>query len=239
VLQYGDLTDSTNLIRIIQLSQLLEKLKSCSHQLIADIIDALSASLLSDEAQVLKGALIGDLVETHGMVKLQGRVSHSGSCPLTDFLPCDVCRLHGDRSSADLYEIGRTPLWILRHHPDPAPLVGWLLLDARRHVGGPVGFNADEAADWGCSVQQACRLIKHLTGCDRVYAIAFGEGASHLHLHLIPRSAAEPSTEAWAVADLYRAVTSGERKAADAAQVFALVHKGRQLWPSLESRILR
>jgi diadenosine tetraphosphate (Ap4A) HIT family hydrolase len=86
-------------------------------------------------------------------------------------------------------------------------------------------------------VQHACRIIKRLTGCDRVYVMAFGEGAPHLHLHLIPRSAAEPTTEAWAVADLYRAVTSGERKAADAAQVYAFVHQSRQLWPPLERRI--
>mgnify|MGYP006303469619 CR=1 FL=1 len=38
-----------------QFSQLFEKLKACSHQLIADIIDALFASLVSDEAQVFKG----------------------------------------------------------------------------------------------------------------------------------------------------------------------------------------
>ena len=48
------------------------------------------------------------------------------------------------------------------------------------------------------------RLVKHVSGCDRVYAIAFGEGARHLHLHLIPRCNGIPETEAWAVADLYR-----------------------------------
>ena len=102
-------------------------------------------------------------------------------------------------------------------------------------MGGPVDFNADEAVDWGCSVQQACRLVLRLTGCDRVYAIAFGEGARHLHLHLIPRSAAEAATEAWAVADLYREVNARERPAADPARVSALVKQGRRLWPSLSS----
>lgn len=155
---------------------------------------------------------------------------------MSDLLHCEICRLHQDQSSADHYEIYRGPLWILRHHPDPAPLVGWFLLDARRHLGGPVDFNADEAADWGGSVQQACRLVKHLTGCDRVYVIAFGEGARHLHLHLVPRYVEDQATEAWAVADLYRAVILGERNPADPVQVSNLVRRGRHVWPTLGSK---
>ena len=53
------------------------------------------------------------------------------------------------------YEIARTPHWVLRHHPDPSPLVGWLFLDTVRHVGGPADFTPDEAAAWGPAVQEA------------------------------------------------------------------------------------
>jgi diadenosine tetraphosphate (Ap4A) HIT family hydrolase len=154
---------------------------------------------------------------------------------VSDSFLCSICRLHRDRQAVQRYEIGRGPLWILRHHPAPAPLAGWLLLDAGRHLCGPIGFNAHEAADWGGSVQKASRLVQKLTGCDRVYAIAFGEGAQHLHLHLIPRFAADPPSEAWAVADLYRAVIAGELVAADPLQVSALVQQGRLLWPALHS----
>ena len=59
---------------------------------------------------------------------------------------CKVCHLHQDKSAAERYAISRGLYWILRHHPDPAPLAGWLLLDAQRHIGGPISFNADEAA---------------------------------------------------------------------------------------------
>jgi diadenosine tetraphosphate (Ap4A) HIT family hydrolase len=155
---------------------------------------------------------------------------------VTDSLPCSICRLHQDPHAAQRYEISRGPLWILRHHPDPAPLVGWLLLDACRHHGAPISFNSEEAADWGCAVQQASLLLQQLTGCDRVYAIAFGEGARHLHLHLIPRFASDPASEAWAVADLYRAMTAGERAGADPLEVSALVQQGRILWSGLNSK---
>jgi diadenosine tetraphosphate (Ap4A) HIT family hydrolase len=143
---------------------------------------------------------------------------------------CGVCRLHGDSDARQRWQIGGDDLWLLRHHPDPAPLAGWLLLDSARHLGGPVDFTSVEAAAWGRAVQAASRLVRQLTGCERVYAIAFGEGARHLHQHLIPRHAAEEASEAWAVADLYRAVADGRRPAADPAAVEALVQRARTLW---------
>ena len=143
---------------------------------------------------------------------------------------CPICRLHGDAALRSAYEIGRGPLWLLRHHADPAPLPGWLLLDSCRHFGGPMAFNDREAAVWGLAVRAASALVVELTGCDRVYAIAFGEGAPHLHLHLIPRFAGDPHTPAWSVADHYRAVEAGERPAADPAAVRTLVERARQRW---------
>ena len=132
----------------------------------------------------------------------------------SDHLPvcledCAICELHSDVVRLSEVEIWRNPLWLLRHHPGPSPLLGWCLLDARRHIAGPIDFVDEEAREWGNVVQKASRLIQHLTGCDRVYAIAFGEGARHLHLHLIPRFEEDQRSEAWSVADLYRDVEAG------------------------------
>ena len=135
----------------------------------------------------------------------------------------------------EAYEIGRGELWLLRHHPDPAPLAGWLLLDARRHLGGPLAFSDQEAEAWGSAVRHASQLVQQLTACERVYAIAFGEGAPHLHLHLIPRFAADPTSAAWSVADLYRAVVAGERPPADPERLRELVAQARLL---VESALL-
>ena len=141
--------------------------------------------------------------------------------------PCPICRIHHDPAARGAYEIGRGSHWLLRHHPDPAPLVGWLLLDSLRHVAGPVDFNDQEAASWGLAVRYASALLKELTGCDRVYAIAFGEGAPHLHLHLIPRFADDPRTSAWLVADHYRAVAATELEPAPPEQLTDLVDRAR------------
>ncbi|MCP9806371.1 diadenosine tetraphosphate hydrolase [Cyanobium sp. T1B-Tous] len=150
--------------------------------------------------------------------------SPSGALPA-----CAICAIHHDASSRGLYEIGRGGRWLLRHHPEPAPLLGWLMLDSCRHLGGPADFTPLEAQAWGPAVQWASALVRELTGCDRVYAIAFGEGAPHLHLHLIPRFAQDPQTAAWSVADHYRAVAAGERAAAPSAQVADLVMRARDL----------
>jgi len=143
--------------------------------------------------------------------------------------PCAICQLHGDGTGAAAWEIARGNLWLLRHHPEPAPLAGWLLLDARRHLAGPLAFNDQEARAWGAAVRHASQLVQRLTGCERVYAIAFGEGAPHLHLHLIPRFASDPASAAWNVADLYRAMVAGARPPADGAGVRELVAAARGL----------
>ena len=142
---------------------------------------------------------------------------------------CAICQLHAEGDRTGAREIARGELWILRHHPEPAPLAGWLLLDARRHLTGPLAFDDREAKAWGPAVRHASQLVQRLTGCEWVYAIAFGEGAPHLHLHLIPRFAADPASAAWSVADLYRAVVAGERPAADPARVRELVAAAREL----------
>ena len=140
---------------------------------------------------------------------------------------CAICRLHDDPSFCDRYEIHRTDHWVLRHHPDPAPLTDWLLLNSLRHCPGPIDFQADEAVSWGIVLRDSSALVLELTGCERVYAIAFGEGAQHLHLHLIPRFISDSSTMSWAVADHYRAVADGRLSGADPGSVRDLVLRAR------------
>lgn len=126
--------------------------------------------------------------------------SPHGATPGAPSPACGVCRLHGDPDARQRWQIGGDDLWLLRHHPDPAPLAGWLLLDSARHLGGPVDFTSAEAAAWGRAVQAVSRLVR------------------------------QEASEAWAVADLYRAVADERRPAADPAAVEALVQRARTLW---------
>ena len=146
---------------------------------------------------------------------------------------CAICALHRDADHLESHEIWRSDLWLLRHHPGPAPLAGWCLLDARRHCGGPMEFAPKEAREWGLVVQQASRLVQRVSGCDRVYAIAFGEGARHLHLHLIPRESGDARTTAWGVADHYRNVEEGRTIPASDAKVRDWLVRARAMAPDL------
>jgi diadenosine tetraphosphate (Ap4A) HIT family hydrolase len=115
----------------------------------------------------------------------------------------------------------------VRHHLLPAPIAGWAFLCAVRHVQGPADLDDAEADGFGRALRAASRAVRAATGCDRVYAIAFGQGAPHLHVHLVPRFDAEPASAAWKVADWYRAVERGERAPADPARVHDAVARLR------------
>lgn len=94
-------------------------------------------------------------------------------------------------------------------------------------------FVPEESREWGLVVQQASRLVQRVSGCDRVYAIAFGEGARHLHLHLIPRESGDARTTAWGVADHYRNVEEGRTIAASDAKVRDWMARARAMAPDL------
>ena len=71
-----------------------------------------------------------------------------------------ICALHRDAAMTERYEVVRSDFWVLRHHPDPAPLLGWFLLDSLRHCPGPLDFTTNEAAEWGHAVQKASQLVQ-------------------------------------------------------------------------------
>ena len=58
--------------------------------------------------------------------------------------------------------------------------------------------------------------------------ILFGEGAQHVHAHLIPRDPLQSGTAAWEIADWYRAVDSGKRAAAPTHEVARAVQRVRE-----------
>ena len=141
---------------------------------------------------------------------------------------CGICAIHADAAGHGHWECHRGERWIVRHHPEPAPLPGWTFLCTVRHVQGAADLTDAEAAELGTALRTVSRAVRDVTGCDRVYAIAFGQGAPHLHVHLVPRFDREEGTRAWNVADWYRAVERGERPPADPAAVADVVVRLRQ-----------
>ncbi len=77
------------------------------------------------------------------------------------------------------------------------------------------------------------RAIRVAVGVPRVYVVMFGEGAQHLHAHLIPRDPGRAGTSAWEIADWYRAVESGQRESATDLDIARIITRVRDEMPSV------
>lgn len=150
--------------------------------------------------------------------------------PATPVQPgaCGVCALHAQAGGPPL-AVWTDGTWLVRHHAHPAPLAGWFLLDSVRCVRNPADFSAAEAASFGAVLQRVTRAVREACSVPRTYTIMFGEGAPHLHAHIVPRDPAEPESCAWSVADLYRAVEQGLRVPAHPDAVDAVMARVRSL----------
>lgn len=141
---------------------------------------------------------------------------------------CAVCEQHAAARTAGhvLWTDGR---FLVMHHPEPSPLAGWLRLDAVDHVGGVADLSDEDAARFGVLHARIAACMKQALGVDRVYSIAFGESARHLHMHLVPRRADRDDLAAWALADGYRACMRDPSIAADRAAVHEVRDRFRAL----------
>ena len=133
---------------------------------------------------------------------------------------CSVCAAHEPRAELVAWE---SPRWILRHHPHPAPLCGWFLLCSRRHAASAADLDTAEEGEFARVLGACMRALRTCARVPRVYVVMFGEGAPHLHAHLVPRDPSCGGTSAWAVADWYRAVERGERAPADSDAVDGII----------------
>lgn len=141
---------------------------------------------------------------------------------------CGVCALHARQGGPPLLA-WTDGTWLVRHHAHPAPLAGWFLLDSVRCVRNAADFDPAEAASFGQVLQRVTRAVREACEVPRTYTIMFGEGAPHLHAHIVPRNPAEPASCAWSVADLYRDVERGARAPADPGAVDAIVARVRSI----------
>jgi diadenosine tetraphosphate (Ap4A) HIT family hydrolase len=103
--------------------------------------------------------------------------------------------------------------WKLVRHADPSPLAGWMMIVAREHRAGPDALDDVEQSELGQVISAVAGAARLVTGCERTYLISFNEAVPHVHVHVVPRFASDPTTTSWALADRYRATTRGESAA--------------------------
>jgi diadenosine tetraphosphate (Ap4A) HIT family hydrolase len=101
--------------------------------------------------------------------------------------------------------------WFLKPHAAPCPVAGWCVLELVRPCPTLDALTPDESRDMGAHIRRVSAAIRAVTGCERVYLLAFAEAHRQVHVHLVPRHETDDSSKAWALADLYRAVAAGSR----------------------------
>lgn len=129
---------------------------------------------------------------------------------------CVIC----ERESSDEEPPGgwvlRTDLWsacVAEGWEAP----GWLFLELRRHVDGPMGMDDTEAAELGVLLTRLTAAIQAVTDAERVYLIAYGETFPHFHMLLMPRLPFAPDDERGPALFLKRDELVDPRAAAETA----------------------
>jgi histidine triad (HIT) family protein len=70
--------------------------------------------------------------------------------------------------------------------------LGHLLVEPRRHAAGLADLTDDEARAVGWWCAHASRALRTAAGAVHVYAAVIGDGAPHLHVHLLLRYPGTP-----------------------------------------------
>ncbi|MEU5719995.1 HIT family protein [Streptomyces sp. NPDC020403] len=86
--------------------------------------------------------------------------------------------------------------WRVAHAFDTA-VPGWLVLLPRRHVTAVHDLTDAEAFTLGRWQVGLSRALRDVTGCDKTYVVQFAEaeGFSHVHFHIVPRTADLPQEQ--------------------------------------------
>ena len=81
-------------------------------------------------------------------------------------------------------------LWTVNHLIAPAPILGWLVLQSRRHIEALREMTADEQRQMAQLMSYVDSTIRSILAPSKVYVCLFAESVQcpHLHFHFIPRA---------------------------------------------------
>ncbi len=110
---------------------------------------------------------------------------------------CKACEMTERR------RLGKSPLWDCIYqtefwdvaHAFNTALPGWLVLVLRRHIESLDELTEQEAAELGPLIRRVSLAIKAVIGCVKTYVIQFAEHKDypHVHFHIVPRMANQPT----------------------------------------------
>jgi len=138
---------------------------------------------------------------------------------MTETKSCPFCTIAEGNGGAEAGIVYQDEHWLVRTiSPTPA-VAGWLLLQARRHIGDATELDGAEAASFGPILRRTSRAVREVTGALRVYLGSLNEGTPHFHTHILPRLPEMPNGAlGWSAFGLSGLAQRGEVRA-DPAEV--------------------
>lgn len=96
--------------------------------------------------------------------------------------PCPIC----DRQK-NTQPIFQNEHWVVRHSAE-TNIVGYVLIEAKRHFLDMADATEAESASYGEILQRVTKAIRRLVPAERIYTFTLGEVVPHFHVHVIPRT---------------------------------------------------
>jgi diadenosine tetraphosphate (Ap4A) HIT family hydrolase len=96
--------------------------------------------------------------------------------------PCPIC----DRQK-NTQPIFQNEHWVDRHSAE-TNIVGYVLIEAKRHFLDMADATDAESASYGEILQRVTKAIRRLVPAERIYTFTLGEVVPHFHVHVIPRT---------------------------------------------------
>ncbi|NER23982.1 MAG: hypothetical protein F6J96_25410 [Symploca sp. SIO1C2] len=81
-------------------------------------------------------------------------------------------------------------LWTVNHVLPPARILGWMVLQPRRHVEAIHELNHSEQVEMAKLISNLDQVLYKLVSPQKVYACMFAESEDcpHIHFHIVPRT---------------------------------------------------
>ncbi|MBS1956186.1 MAG: HIT family protein [Cyanobacteria bacterium SZAS-4] len=96
--------------------------------------------------------------------------------------PCPIC--DRQKNTRPIFE---NDDWLVRHSAE-TNIVGYVLIEAKRHFLDMADATESECASYGEILQRVTKGIRRLVPAERVYTFTLGEVVPHFHVHVIPRT---------------------------------------------------
>ena len=102
---------------------------------------------------------------------------------------CQICQSRNHLDDATI--VYQDKYWLVRHSRE-TNILGYLVLEAKRHYLDLSEASAEERKCYGDVLSALMKAMRKATGCQRIYTFSLGEAVPHYHLHMIPRTEALP-----------------------------------------------